>query len=128
MNEELTNKANEVLLKMLEGLEKAGDFIVEETPEVVQQLLTWHMVESIVGCLFSITIAILFCVAYSKLWKHTGDDDLHYADSIAVRIFSALICGGVCISIVVCNFNLVWLKILVAPKLYLLEYASQLVS
>ncbi len=58
MDDELKNKLNEFLGTMIDGMEKAGEFAVDQIPDVVQQALTWFAVSSGVGFGFGLLVII----------------------------------------------------------------------
>lgn len=132
MNEEVTNKANEVLLKMLEGVEKGSEFVVEKAPEVVQQLLTWEFVYS----LTTFIAAAISLLGLSFLaFKHARDSTdretwfgrIVYATDGFIYLFYTLAFIP-CFFVSAIALDITWLKILLAPDLYLLEYAAKLVN
>lgn len=123
MNEEVTNKANEVLLKMLEGIDKGSDFAIDKAPEVVQQLLMWTLCSQ-VGIIILTTILIF--ISYKVFLKATKMDD--YDEMIGpMFVISGVVAIVNTVFLLVTLFKGVWLKALVAPDLFLLEYAAKLV-
>ncbi len=87
---------------------------------MVNQLLLWNAVSSAAAQVISlIVIAIIFWLVI-EVYK-TGDEE---------NLQLAVIAGGliaVALSLVFLN-NFDWLKIWLAPKLYLIEYAASLVK
>lgn len=114
---------NEILQRMMATVDKGIDFLSAELPEVVMQLLLWHGVYSLVW--FSLGLGVMGICArlFYKLWGNPNDwdDEGHTILMGFLGIFSII--GGI---VAICN--LTWLKILIAPKLYLLEYAASLVK
>lgn len=101
-------------------------------PDVIQQLLRWKMLESLVQMLggifmFGTAIFLVFSVkAYAKRnkWLFSDEDSEGAAVGqgviyVAVHVFAivAFIC-------MMSEFDLTWLQIWVAPKVYLIEYAK----
>jgi hypothetical protein len=60
MNENLENAVASLLTETLKGVESTKEFLVSETPEVIQQLLTWNL------CLNIILIIIYMVLVYGK--------------------------------------------------------------
>jgi hypothetical protein len=127
MNEELKDKLNEFLGKLIEGMEKAGNFAVDQIPDVVQQALTWFMVESL---LWSITalpfliISVWLPCSYFKSGGWWGEDpqgELVVPVLIGTLFFTGI--GGCVLA-----SNLEWLQILVAPKWFIVSEMSKLVG
>ena len=117
---QLMQRAEEVLLDMVNKAAEIGSAAVDEIPLVVQELLTWKMVESIFHTLVSFII-LYFAVRLSK-WLYKSIDRI---EALCIPIgFGNAIMYMASIEL----FSLDWLKILVAPRLYLLEYAAQLIK
>ena len=49
MSEELQKALEQFLAKIIQGIETAGEFTVEQVPLVIQEALTWYMVSSLVA-------------------------------------------------------------------------------
>lgn len=103
---------------------KSIDFAMQQAPDLIHQLLRYNFIESLI--FFSIGI-ILFAgsigfVIYSinKVIKKQWSDN--YAPALIFMIFP--IAFGFCTVIT----NLDWLKIWLAPKIYLIEYAAHLLK
>jgi len=131
MNEQAQSTINQILLSFLETATQAKDFLVSEIPEVIQQLLQWKFFESLIH--FSIGVIGLICfVAWltywikfvKKRWSQMDSDDAIFF------VFFVAGCGSLpWLGLFMKVFtNLEWLQILIAPKLYLLEYAASLVK
>lgn len=122
VSEQLQERANEVLLKMLEGLDRAGEFAVEQVPLVVQELLTWHLVVSLLWFTISAVVMITSIVFIVSVWRGRFEDR---QDAALICLFLSTIPLAAFFIMV---HNIDWLQILVAPRLYLLEYAAGLVK
>lgn len=115
MNEELKNKASEVLLKMLDMAQSAGEFAVDKAPEIIQQLLIWEFWSSL---LFGILFLVL-TLLNAWLSKKIFDSDV---EPVCIITITAVIIFFIC-----SLYNLsTALKVYIAPDLYLLEYAAKL--
>lgn len=126
--------------------EASGDaaaFLVAEIPDVIQQLLVWHAIESLVWFLPGLLFIAAPWFVYRR-WggrgkptepkygearyeatlthNYTGTID---GDGLVFLILGSLV--SLCLGFMLLMFNLEWLQILVAPKLYLLEYARTLI-
>ena len=143
VNDELKIALTDMVNKVVVVTGQATDFLVAEIPDVIQQLLMWKMVESLV---FSTLGLILICIPL-LVWKfycgvgkivepetketyaryvptltHDSRGDIHAG--VVFFVFSSLCLVLVCCSI----FNLDWLQILISPKVYLIEYATNIVK
>lgn len=121
----------------------ALDFLATEIPDVVQQLLVWHALESFIWFFLGLLLLAAPWLVYWR-WGGRGEPteprygEARYKETCthgydgrvngeAAALF--VVFGGVA-TLIGCALtlgNLDWLKILVAPKLYLLEYARALV-
>lgn len=125
MNDELKEKAKEVLIQMINDLQHVRDFTLEQAPEVIEQLLRWKMTEAFLIMSFSLAAAV--CVLYTgfsyaqKLAKEEYPDDFVVNTACIITIVLALLP----FSFFCTNFK-VWLQITMAPKIWLLEYAANL--
>lgn len=123
----------EILKKGLETAEKTGNFIVEQAPDLIRQLLIWKTVEYSVYVILGISLIIYFyrwTKKVSKEMKENEDDfEDYFMDSfanilIAIGQLSLLITG-----IILIAENLQDLiQIVFAPKIYLIEYSAKLLG
>ena len=126
------------LSTLIEGAPEKGAKLVEwlyiQVPDVVNQLLMWHAVESGVQALFSlfcaVATAVFLVVGTRKFWAWGKSEECMTEPAFVMPL---LLVNGIGAIIVCCNIgellsNLVWLKIWIAPKVYLLEYLAQHIS
>ena len=126
MKEELEQKANQVLLDILNQYDPLKEFVIEQTPMVVQELLVYNFWVSLLACL----VLPMMALAWWTLSKASGFYRVQESfGNIRVGQWITLTISVVLLVIftplVVVN-NLDWLQIWLAPKLYLLEYARGL--
>jgi hypothetical protein len=129
MNEEVMNKANELILNIISGLETAGEFVVAEAPVIVQQLLSWHMIKAIASLsLWFIVIATAATITTFLIRKGIKDEDENFLMPGLVMAAVSMVVGIISIfdSAVPNLFTI--LQIWVAPDLYLFEYAASLIK
>ncbi|HET8689258.1 MAG TPA: hypothetical protein VFM18_21820 [Methanosarcina sp.] len=125
----MTEILQQALLKLIEatsnGVDKAISFLSTEIPEVIRQLLVWKFAESLAYCLAAIALIIIWMVIDYKIFKVAKNSKDHEA-----LFFGWGLCGclyrGVFVTAISSLFNLTWLKIWIAPKIYLIEYAAEL--
>ncbi|EKT1062187.1 hypothetical protein QDT49_002516 [Shigella sonnei] len=149
MQEEANKILVDLLKKASDGIDSAIVFSQAQIPDVVHQLLVWNMVDSLIKTLIAIStipLVIWFMKKQCKkieigkfdnegrscdngqpkykptmLWESDGRLSGFVLPLVAVFIlwFSFII------SVVA---NMTWLKIWLAPKLYLIEYAASLIK
>ena len=140
----LINRSVDAAESMAGTVNDAAGFLAAEIPDVIQQLLVWHAIESLIWFL----LGVLFLASpwfvywrwggrgeptgecgyngnprYERTLTHHQDGDVDQ-DGVFV-----LVLGGTVATVVggtLTMTSLDWLQILVAPKLYLLEYARVL--
>ena len=131
MNDDLQKALAEILNKTAQGVEAGVGFLQRELPEVVQQVLIWHGVKSAVYFTSSVLLAVMLALLAKKMWGHgrAYKNSDYYDDGREQRFVAsgvaAVASGGAIASAV---YNITWLQILLAPKLYLIEYAASLVK
>lgn len=130
MKEELSDTLQDTLLGLINSATQAADFVASEIPEVLEQLLMWKMWE---GVAF-ITLGVIFLTAGGRLMKPTekgwrGDYKSSNQDEFW-GIFGTLgVVFGLGAGIIIVMVNTVTvIQIIVAPKVYLIEYAADLVK
>jgi uncharacterized membrane protein YuzA (DUF378 family) len=123
----------EILKKGLETAEKTGNFIVEQAPDLIRQLLIWKTVEYSVYVILGISLIIYFyrwTKKVSKEMKENEDDfEDYFMDSfanilIAIGQLSLLIIGMILIAENLQDL----IQIVFAPKIYLIEYSAKLLG
>lgn len=132
----IQNTLEKALIKSIDGIEKTGTELIEalyqQAPEVVEQLLMWHGVESLIQCGVAIlALAIPFVYykialyIYHKFEIAKERDQSHFwIPSIAIGIMTLGLSWGYFII----NINIKWVKIWLAPKVYLLEYLTEMMK
>lgn len=119
MNEQAQQALANLLSIAVDGLNGAVEFSKAQLPEVVEQLLMWHMVESLIWFIGSTILLIVSVGTFVGMYKGRIEE----SDGLIMLSLCATPVGFLGMA-----FNLEWLKIMIAPKLYLLEYAAQLVK
>lgn len=125
MNEELQKVLMGIINKTVEVTGEATNFLTAEIPEVVEQLLMWKMAESLMGVVLGFICGIIFliiAIKSSKKWPNPMDEVTPLP--LFLIIISYILSG----LIPLCNWNITWLQIWVAPKVYLIEYVASLAT
>ncbi len=120
---------DEVLQKAIEGLlntvNQAGDFVIEQAPEVIQQWITFTIVYSSLSIVASVGVIVL---CYLTTFKWT-DQDL-YVGEWSVGKQCSSVAGGMislpCVGLFIFNVHRL-LLVTIAPKVFILQEASNLV-
>jgi len=111
----IMNKLEETLATILEKAlnlaEQTGDFVLDQAPDLLKQFFMWHTWESILGIILFLIISLV--VHLTIRWFAKEEDDNFY---YIFEFFQIIPIIFLCVNI----YQLVF--ILVAPKLYLIEY------
>jgi hypothetical protein len=121
MNEQLQSAVSALINESLALFEQGKTFLAAEIPDVVAQLLLWKMLQSLLPQAF---LVLLLLVALSALvWALRSN----YKSAEVVGPVS-MMCCAVFLACILFAADLTWIQILVAPKVYLIEYATSLVK
>lgn len=128
MNEQLQTLLLDLVQRSILALESGATFLAGEIPEVIQQLLIWKAVESSIWFVFWVILSAL--VFYYLGVKGFKLAKTYEEESGGASYFCWIPLFGIACSITIPSIihNLDWLQILVAPKLYLFEYAAELMK
>ena len=123
----------EVLKKGLETAEKTGNFIVEQAPDLIRQLLIWKTVEYSVCVIIGISLIVYFYRWTKKVAKEIKENEDNFEDYFVGSIANVFIAFGqltfLIIGMILIAENLQELiQIVFAPKIYLIEYSAKLLG
>lgn len=132
MEEQLQQALASILNKTVAGVEAGAAFLSAEVPDVIQQLLYWKLAQSTVVMLIAAVFLFFFyrkgiTVAKAEpgsFWQEsyggpTGPAVFFWGIGLIITFFSIIGFIGSALRVV---------QIVVAPKIYLIEYAASLVK
>lgn len=128
MNEETQTALAKLLQQITNGIDTAAAFSAEQLPVVIQELLTWNLVSSLMIQIVSLIYMVLFVVYVPKLVSYGCSHKCPTSNEPFVFIGTAVAVVMVIVAMVQFFHNFDWIKIWVAPKLYLLDYATSIVK
>lgn len=140
MNEQLQVELTKIVTKINTGAGTAWDFLKDQTPDVVQQLLLWHGIKSFIAFCLSILFITVGFIVTARLFKYSKKLSAKSKERCKKSSYSYydptpffamwLVPLGVCIFVTPLAVfeNLAWLQIWVAPKVWILEYIKNLAS
>ena len=112
----------EALAALIKATLEGTDYLIAQIPEVLIQLLRWEFTISLVYWL----TGIILIASIKYIWWLSQDGKLRDGDGDpAFAVIYSIIALGGGVAIIICN--LTWLQIAIAPKVFLLEYATKLV-
>lgn len=129
---ELEKTLQTLLEKAIAVAEQSGNFAIEQAPLLLQEFYAWHLVSNIIF----IVIAVLFIFIGHKVFMTFGTSEKKggYYDSFQYKgkffqsnegVIAVVIMGGATsIALVITSLIKISdiIKIIIAPKLYLIEY------
>ena len=135
-NDQLQQSLSQILEQAVSGVQAGVSLLSAELPDVIHQLLLWKMIESLIWCFVGIFFtvgALRWIVKNSGRGKEDGrkyKETLTHDDLGDIALWSPILIGLLLtIAVIACfTINITWLQILIAPKVYLIEYAASLVS
>lgn len=80
---ELDKQLAKLVEQSMELAEKTGDFILDQAPDLIQQFITWHTIEHLLGILLAILL-FLFGRYMPNYWlrNYHEDDDVKFFKKI----------------------------------------------
>jgi hypothetical protein len=116
----------------LDTADKVGQFAAEELPGFIVEVLQWYFVYNLILFVAGVVLAILLVIADYRVFRHVRAFDKSEGDStVTILVWGIL---GSIVRLVAWGagvaplINLQWLKIWIAPKLWLIEYAARLLK
>lgn len=129
---------NEILQRMLSTVDAGVAFLSAEIPDVIQQLLVWKAVSSGLFFLFFFSIFLITAAyavktlkgrdkeVFKKHWHSRTRQEESYVEKLSMTVVITSIISVV--SLIITLLSYTWLKIIIAPKVYLIEYAASLIK
>lgn len=128
MKEIMEKALGKIILQVTEGVDVAIGFLSKEIPDVVRQLLAWYFVYNLISFLAAvvtfIVIGICLKIVLRKIKAHYPNGGEDYWCGLILAVFVAFfvsIPGFIWI-------NIGWLKIWIAPKIWLIEYVTEIAT
>ncbi|EPM0362614.1 hypothetical protein ACYQSV_000308 [Klebsiella aerogenes] len=127
MNEQANKILVELMQRAVKGVDAAMSFSQAQIPDVVHQLLVWNFAVSLI---LSVLGVLLFFAAQFAAWKGfkylrrewQGDGWVEHPEIMFITLaYIATFCPLAWVS-------LDWLKIWLAPKIWLIEYTAELLK
>jgi hypothetical protein len=131
-----TNAYEEALARFINGTldaaDKVGQFAMAELPQFVTEALNWYFAYNLILFVAGVALAIILLAVDYRMFRYARAFDERECDSSATilawgilgSIFRLVVWGAGVSNLI----NLQWLKIWIAPKLWLIEYAARLLK
>jgi hypothetical protein len=124
MNDEQLQR---ILKSFADSVEGGTNFVLAQAPEVLQQLILWKRVESVVCSVILLSVVIWLSRVCKRNKANSGKTESSYATDWPMGVAAAT--GGLSILtfLVWCASLSPMLQVWLAPKVYILEYLRSLV-
>lgn len=125
MNEQLQKALADMIGKSIAAFEHGAEFLSGQIPDVVHQLLLWYAVKNGIMAAVAVLVAIVGGIGVYKafVWERKEGNGDYFGFAMGSGIS-----GVVVVSVVGHLWNLQWLQIWIAPKIWLIEYAARMVT
>jgi hypothetical protein len=125
MNEELQSAVTSLISGVLSSADKAGDFLAGELPVYLAQLITWYGVYNFILFIAGLVLFSVLAIVDYKVGKRMSGvwSD---GDFLSCYIMAGSLARLFVYILPFAFLNLTWLKIWIAPKVWLLEYMATL--
>lgn len=127
MNPDLQDAVATVINRSLSGLDTATTFVKEQLPDIIRQLLTWTLAVNVAYIAMWFILLIVTLITWRRMskkgiphWKNehpTVAGALHIVMGVATLLILIL---------VVIPSTTQAIKVVVAPKLFLIDYVTDL--
>lgn len=139
LNTELKNKSLQVLQWVEETAKQTGNFVAEQTPLLIREILTYNFWWSFAWFALGCILFLYFCncayqIFFGKISKEKWEVAKSSYSSSPTReglqgvayIVSGII--SLVVSLILMANNLVWIKVWLAPRVFLIEYVKDIIK
>jgi len=122
----IETETENALKAILETAVQTKDFVLEQAPDVIHQLLMYTVAQSILTMVLFLLVSF---ISYKAVFKWSCQELA--CDEWKAGKLSCFVVGGVCSAFFFMKSVLsilILTKVLIAPKLFILEYAAKLVG
>ena len=126
MNEQLQKALAELIGKASNGIDASVSFLSAEIPEVIHQLLVWYAAKSAILTVAGILVCVGWFFMEKAILRKLRSEEVEFFE---IAMFYGLLGSFVRLipaSLACTLISLDWLQIWIAPKIWLIEYASRL--
>ena len=122
MEEEL----NKALAEFIVACVEVKDFALEQAPDVIQQLIKYKIFETVSFCVLSAYLLVA-CIIIITYPLKSGKQLFEHSDPTGWGALFLFACGAGALSFLFLISKILFLlKLIIAPKVYLIEYASNM--
>lgn len=140
MNEQLQAQFIQIIQSVSESAASAKSFVLAELPDVAQQVINWYLFKSVVENIIALIFIIFAIYLLTKLfqvpvseskankfqlfcYEFASDGEIQEFIPVGLILIIAVI---ICLILSINYLNLDCFKIIIAPKLWLIEYTTNI--
>ena len=113
--------------KVLVYLESGVDLAAEQAPQLITEILSWSVFDGLFWAGFAMVLLVIVGVVVKKLWG-IAEGRKYDSDEMKFLAFAVGLVGSAVGGIIFCSNFFYAIKAIVAPRLLLIEYFSNLVN
>lgn len=128
---ELENQLAELVKKGIEVAESTGNFVIDQAPQLLQEFYRWHIMSNAMGMIISgllVYLSFKFFIFCGRKEEESSHDTKilkrYYKTAEIPFMLLSMITGVLIVIMTICFINDLFdlVKLIVAPKIYLIEY------
>lgn len=130
MDKTLQDALASLINKTVDGVEASTAFLSAELPDYIVQMLMWYGVYNFILFLTPVVLSLVLYryIKNTETWVCTATQANGHYDGPTIRMGVTIGLLMVTMAALATGLNLTWLKIWIAPKVWLVEYAASLAS
>lgn len=131
MTPQLQNQLSSILSMLQESIKQGASLASEQLPDIAQQVVTYHLYSSSIFIAISVVLTVIFGGSFlfvTHFKRSTSLPLYKELEEIRIVLFFLFLISLVITTIIVAYHLPIFLQCLLAPKLFLLEYAARLIQ
>lgn len=126
-NDALNLALAEIITKASQTVSDGISFLSAELPEVARQVLTYNLYSSVVYFVLSLIGFLITIKLYLKFLKVRDKDDYSADEKLVFASLWGFLFGIIFLGILLCEVSTI-IKIVMAPKLFLIEWTTSILK
>ena len=120
--------SDQLVTKALEYLKSAEAFAKAEVPAYLQEVVTYHIYSNVVAIILNLFLFSIACYLLLVINKDLKRDHVLHTDNLGVPVGILSGIGVPVTFICMCCSFMQGLKAIIAPRMFLIEYFSNLIK
>lgn len=128
----MENDVDQLVAKVVEYLDVTEDFVAEQAPILIQEMLTWGLITYTIDTVVSLFVLVLCIIATKWAWKNNvemfkGKSLYDQHPGWVLTMVCTVVFGAASFFIAIGSLQTI-AQILFAPRVYLMERAASLIN